>query len=88
MSLKIYSSCNAAELSAAATLIGILDGSSHIWVDIRWLVANGHPQASEWMSNFRKMLDFARSRGWLDEGGQFVRVHIENAAPNSISETK
>lgn len=30
-----------------------------------------------WESDLRAMLDYARSRGWLTEDGQWIRAHVE-----------
>lgn len=78
--LKISARCDAAALAAAVAPIGRLDGDSHVWVDVRWLAASGRPQVPAWVESFDKMLAYARSRGWLDERGEFVRVHIEYSA--------
>lgn len=30
-----------------------------------------------WEASFAKMLDYARSKGWLDDGGAAIRAHVE-----------
>jgi hypothetical protein len=31
----------------------------------------------EWDADFAVMLDFARSKGWIDEAGHAIRAHVE-----------
>jgi hypothetical protein len=34
----------------------------------------------EWDEKFAAMLEYARSKGWIDEGGYSIRAHVEWAA--------
>jgi hypothetical protein len=65
-------------LEAAAPLlagVGRVDGT-HIWVDPAWLKANG-PDDAGWQTGLAKMLDYAKTAGWVDDAGA-VRAHIES----------
>nr|WP_087573959.1 hypothetical protein [Sphingomonas sp. CDS-1] len=55
--------------------IGRLDGD-HLWVDADWIRTNGR-QDEEWVAGLGKMIDYAASAGWVDDGGA-IRVHIED----------
>jgi len=50
----------------------------HVWVRIDAIRALAEPQvAGEWDAGFEKVLEFARSRGWIDEDAAAVRGHVE-----------
>ena len=46
------------------------------------LRAAARPRASipDWDSHFDAMIDFARSKGWLDTSGEHVAAHIDRSA--------
>lgn len=54
------------------------------WVSVALLreLAAGHTSPG-WGARFDDMLTFARTRGWVDDGGRNVRVHIETGSPAS-----
>ncbi len=66
----------AAPASAYAT-IGRLDGD-HVWVNPGWLKTNGRGDDANWLAGLDKMLNYAKTAGWLDDTGA-VRAHIEAA---------
>jgi hypothetical protein len=54
----------------------------HVWVRIESLRELAGPAATpEWDERFEAMLEFARSRGWVDEKLAAVRAHIESHTP-------
>lgn len=51
------------------------------------LRAAGEQATSEsWLNGFRRMLAYARTRGWVSEDGGFLLVHVENLS-SADSET-
>lgn len=50
----------------------------HAWVRQAW-IRETSPLASsgEWQASFAKMLDYARSKGWLRPADEAIRAHIE-----------
>ena len=59
----------------ALAAVGRLEGA-HLWVYVAWLKANG-PDDAGWQTGLAKMLDYAKSAGWVDAAGA-VRAHIES----------
>lgn len=55
---------------------GTVDGH-HVWLDIEGLRVAGRPTDQEWDTNFRSMIAYAASKGWIDSTGTHVRAHIE-----------
>lgn len=56
---------------------GDLDGE-HMWIRIdivRRLALYSTPQG--WDADFAAMVDYARSKGWLDATGERIRAHVE-----------
>jgi hypothetical protein len=49
--------------------------AGHAWISEAWLRANKSGEAA-WDEGFGKMLEFARSKGWVDDKGN-IRAHIE-----------
>jgi len=37
----------------------------------------GAPDNAEWQEGYDKMVEAARSRGWIDETGNAIRAHVE-----------
>jgi hypothetical protein len=58
--------------------VGRVDGDgAFIAVDaVRRLAATGHV-GDAWDSDFAAMVDYARTKGWLDDAGAAIRAHIE-----------
>jgi len=52
----------------------------HAWIEPDWLREQAGPLAEDagWQSGFSAMIDFARSKGWLDEQGR-IRAHVASA---------
>ena len=51
-------------------------GAAFVAVDAVRRLAAGRV-ADGWDDEFGKMVDFARSRGWLDAAGEAIQAHIE-----------
>jgi hypothetical protein len=51
--------------------------AGHAWINPQWLLKRS-PNASsaEWMLRFDKMLEYARSSGYLSDQGE-IRAHID-----------
>ncbi len=61
---------------------GRVAGEGHVWVRAaaveRWAGAAVEGLVDDaWREGFAKMLDYARTKGWTDESGEFVQAHIE-----------
>ncbi len=52
---------------------GVVD-ASHAWISEQWLRAQGGDAA--WQTGFGKVVDYAKSKGRVDENGH-IRAHIE-----------
>ena len=58
--------------------VGVARVDEHAWVRIEELERLAGPSATaEWRESLAGMLDFARSKGWVDEELGAVRGHIE-----------
>src|SRR4051812_30649194 len=70
----------ACETSAAGTLLGDLGSvdRDHVWLDIG-LLKGLSPLAHdpEWDHGFDGVMEYARSKGWIDDTGKRVRAHIQ-----------
>ena len=57
---------------------GRMEGS-HVWLDIESLKTLAPlPRSCSWDERFAKTMAYARSKGWVDETGKFVRAHIDD----------
>jgi hypothetical protein len=60
---------------------GVLGFGDHAWVRTDALRRLAGPVATpEWEDAFTAMLDYARSRGWVDDEHGAVRGHVERRA--------
>jgi hypothetical protein len=61
--------------------LGRLTGADTALLDVAALrrAAEGSSTAPDWSGRWDRMLEVARSSGWLDDDGS-VRVHVETAA--------
>ena len=56
---------------------GRLEGDdAFITIDAVRRMAAGHVGAA-WDGEFVAMLEYARTKGWIDEGGNAIRAHVE-----------
>ncbi len=60
-------------VSEAMAAIGGRLAAEHAWVPIAWL---GESNDEAWRRQFDKMIDYARSKGWVEENGALVRAHV------------
>jgi hypothetical protein len=75
----------AAERLAAA---GVARWDEHAWVKIdtiRELAGSG--ATASWEASLASMLEFARTRGWVDDDLGAVRAHVERPGPPDSSPT-
>ena len=72
--------------AAVAAFGGRATGSqrhNHLWIDIafvRELADTAKLESgvdAEWEAQFRAMLDYAASKGWIDEAADRVEAHIQ-----------
>jgi hypothetical protein len=64
------------DLGGALERFGVVDGE-HVWLDpeaVKRLAGDG--AGPEWPARFDAMIEFARSKGWVDDAGR-VRAHVE-----------
>jgi hypothetical protein len=61
---------------------------SHVFVELETLrqLAGERADDPDWKSRFDEMLDYAASKGWVDENGA-VRAHVEWSGPGASSPT-
>jgi hypothetical protein len=67
--------------SVVASAIG--DGAipaedAHLWVSIEWISANVAGSVSDdWEDKFLRMIEYATTKGWVNESGSHLKAHIE-----------
>jgi hypothetical protein len=67
---------------------GVLGFGDHAWVRIDVLRRlAGSVATSEWEDGFAAMLDYARTRGWVDDAQGAVRGHVERRASTPVTVT-
>jgi hypothetical protein len=62
----------------------LVPDQGHVYVDvseIHRLALLEVPDAKGWETDYEAMLDYARSKGWLDDTGTLIKAHIEWFAP-------
>ena len=69
-----------------ATGVGRLLPSGDAMIDVVAIrrLAGGRMPAS-WEPDFKAMLQYAESKGWLDEGRRAVRAHVEQTPQSRMS---
>ena len=67
--------------SQAATAIGTgacVADDQHIWVPINWILDNvGEQVTQEWKLGFLEMVDYAKTKDWVNEEETHLQAHIE-----------
>ena len=64
---------------------GVLGFGDHAWVRTDALRRLAGPAATaEWEEGFAAMLDYARTRGWVDDEQGAVRGHVERREPTPV----
>ncbi len=66
------------QLKAGFAPAGRLESEEIAWVTEAWLRAQS-PQRDDpsWQDGFRKMMDYARTKGWIDPQDGSIRAHVE-----------
>ena len=53
--------------------------AGHVWIAIGRLHALGSTHgAADWREGCDAMIEYAKSKGWVDATGRFVRAHVES----------
>lgn len=67
------------DVDAAVSTFGRLDDDGdHAWISVQAIrEATSGPVDEGWEQRFQGMLDYAGSKGWLDEDRAAIRAHIE-----------
>lgn len=65
--------------------IGVARVDEHAWVSVDSLRRlAGDAATPAWEESLASMLEFARSRGWVDDDLKSVRAHVERASLESV----
>jgi hypothetical protein len=78
--VEVRGTGDAAALDEAlrAQTVGALDGDGEALIDVeavRRLAAGS--VSDSWEGDFRAMLDYAGSKGWISDDGASIRAHVE-----------
>jgi hypothetical protein len=75
--VQVVGAGDAARLDEVLGEAGTVD-DDHVWVDVEVVRRLALLCTTEaWDDEFAAMVDYARTRGWLDDGGTRIRAHIE-----------
>lgn len=68
-------------LATALEGVGRLDddGNAFLAIDAVRRLAGERAQDPEWRDSFAAMVEYARSKGWVDEAGEAIQAHCETA---------
>jgi hypothetical protein len=65
---------------------GVLGFGDHAWVRTDALRRLAGPVATpEWEEGFAAMIDYARTRGWVDDQQGAIRGHVERRASSPVT---
>ena len=65
-------------VASALAPLARLESGTHAWVSVERLrAACGRDTDIDWSRAFTAMVDFAASKGWLDDTGAELRAHLE-----------
>jgi hypothetical protein len=53
------------------------DDGEHAHIAIGWVRQHAVGTGPAWEQDFAGMLDFARTKGWVDEGSSSILAHVE-----------
>ena len=56
----------------------LADDGEHALIEIGWVRHAAVGVGPDWDQDFGAMLDFARTKGWIDEGAAAIVAHIES----------
>lgn len=67
-------------VAAAMGAAGEAAGDAHVWVSADWIRDDVSGRVDDgWSGGFDKMLEFATTKGWLNDAGTHIKGHIEVA---------
>jgi hypothetical protein len=49
----------------------------HVAVSVQWLRQRTEARPRGWQTGFEKMLDYASTKGWMDDARTLVMAHVE-----------
>ncbi|WP_168701629.1 hypothetical protein [Gordonia paraffinivorans] len=79
--VDVHGEVTEAGLNRALGGLGYAEGVEHVWVSVDELVrSSGRADDADWHSAFRKMVEYAGSKGWTDDDGTRLRAHIVQVA--------
>jgi hypothetical protein len=85
-SFAVVIECDGEPGAAALAQGGVVGLGDHAWVRTDALRRLAGPGAtSEWERSFVAMLDYARTRGWVDDEQGAVRGHVEHRASSPVT---
>lgn len=58
----------------------LADDGEHALIDIGWVRQHATGTGPDWNQEFDGMLDYARTKGWIDEGASAIVAHLEREA--------
>jgi hypothetical protein len=79
LSVRVDGTPNPNRLRAALVPYGHLGEDDHAYISVAALIslAGDTGREADWQNAFRDMIDYARTRGWVDQDDA-VRAHIES----------
>ena len=57
----------------------LAEDGEHALIDIGWVRQHATGTGPEWEQDFGGMLDYARTKGWIDESDSAIVAHLERA---------
>ena len=57
----------------------LADDGEHALIEIGWVRRAAVGVSPDWDNDFGVMLDYARTKGWIDEGTGAIVAHLERA---------
>lgn len=60
-----------------------MEGTEDAWIGLNWMRDQAAEPRAAWLLDFERMIDWAKSRGWVSPDGQRVKAHViwDNADP-------
>jgi hypothetical protein len=55
----------------------LAEDGEHALIDIGWVRRHATGTGPEWEQDFGGMLDYARTKGWIDESDSAIVAHLE-----------
>lgn len=57
----------------------LADDGEHALIEIGWVRQQAVGVGPQWEQDFAGMLDYARGKGWIDEGSSSIVAHLERS---------